>query len=743
MLRTARSHERSHRLHSRPPRLIRLSPIIAMALAVSVVATLIGASAAVAFTDVPSGQRYAEAIADLSQRGIISGYTDGRFGPDDPVKRAQFAKMIDLTLGLDMEQVPASPFTDLGEASATDPHYPGDYVARAYAEGIVKGLTTSTYGPYEPIKRAQVVTMVVRAVDSEYTGLLSTPPAGFVSDWGAFHAEHGPNADRAQYNGLFDHLPIGDTGFGPWGAMTRGEIAQVLHNLLGLVAGPAEYVNPLTVQAHTDPGHAASSRISAEAGGTVTTTGANGVRYTLTVPADAVLSDVVVTLTPVTTIDGLPLSGGLVGAVEFAPAGVLLLKPATLTIQPQSPVSPPAGQSLTGFGFELSGQEFHLVPVMGSAGALTRRVDHLSGVGVALATPADLQTQRETHPPTSPADRLDQNFDPSWAAGQIASYLDAQWPMVLASARRAVTDEAMVWPSFAAFTKWDEWATADGLEAASASAAAPGFQRGISVLGQGPTRGAQFYAEWARAIKAAVNTDSRLARSTKDVTYAGEIFFLAQLVVHQPKLSGLVDELQIFMEAQKLMRFKLEFTSRIFLPSEKGPAGGNCQLTMTLTRPAQAIRLGEISGSASLVEEVLWPDLPYVTIEVSNSDPTVTMQGNVHIQAIDPGLRNVPSAPHPKPIAPELEIRLPARETTVVFAYGGSKSFPVTPWTGMFSALHEDELVEHGFLLSDWDVPGQYDATATAEKDYVRIRMVNEGEVNEDTSFRLFFDPPA
>ena len=46
------------------------------------------------FADVPTQTYYTEAVDDLSSRGIVRGYADGRFGPDDPVTRAQVAVML-------------------------------------------------------------------------------------------------------------------------------------------------------------------------------------------------------------------------------------------------------------------------------------------------------------------------------------------------------------------------------------------------------------------------------------------------------------------------------------------------------------------------------------------------------------------------------------------------------------------------------------------------------------------------
>src|SRR3989344_2277280 len=45
------------------------------------------------FPDVSPGSSYSSAVSEVSRLGIIRGYDNGRFGPNDPVTRAQAAVM--------------------------------------------------------------------------------------------------------------------------------------------------------------------------------------------------------------------------------------------------------------------------------------------------------------------------------------------------------------------------------------------------------------------------------------------------------------------------------------------------------------------------------------------------------------------------------------------------------------------------------------------------------------------------
>jgi micrococcal nuclease len=224
-------------------------------LAITIALSLSGlAVPALAFPDVPADHPHAGAIRQLADLGIVHGKKDGSFAPSEPVKRAQFAKMLigALSVSVDEEDEPA-PFTDLGPDDPFD-LYPHEYVAAAYYFGIVRGQTPTTFAPWAGIRRAQVVTMVVRALDLLYPALLDEPPFSYKGTWGIFDAVHGRNAAKAEWNDLLWGLGrAGPTGRGelsgldPWGQMPRGEVAQVLQNMLPLVSFPLDEAEVLRV----------------------------------------------------------------------------------------------------------------------------------------------------------------------------------------------------------------------------------------------------------------------------------------------------------------------------------------------------------------------------------------------------------------------------------------------------------------------------------------------------------------
>jgi hypothetical protein len=197
------------------------------------------------FVDVPPGATYYEAIQGLADADVVDGKpgpSGFEFQPAAPIWRQQFAKMIVLALDLYVDESMTSPFTDL-DADSPSSLYPNEYVAAVSANGITTGITATTFGPYRDITRAQVITMCVRALENLHSGALMTPPPTYSNTWGTgFSGIHGPTARTAEYNGLLAGLgvdaahPLGNlAALDPWGVMPRGEVAQVVWNLMELL----------------------------------------------------------------------------------------------------------------------------------------------------------------------------------------------------------------------------------------------------------------------------------------------------------------------------------------------------------------------------------------------------------------------------------------------------------------------------------------------------------------------------
>ena len=171
--------------------------------------------------------------------------------------------------------------------------------------------------------------------------------------------------------------------------------------------------SPRAVSVAVDAARSVGGQLS-PAGGGATATAADGTTYTLTIPQGAVLDEVAIKLTPIASVQNLPLSGGFVAGVHLEPEGLRLLQRATLVITPSRSVP---DNTRTGFAYYDLGREFHLYPIRGSASAVTFSVTHFSGYGVGEGTQSDRSQQAAGNPPSDPLDQAQQQT----AAGPIPS----------------------------------------------------------------------------------------------------------------------------------------------------------------------------------------------------------------------------------------------------------------------------------------------------------------------------------
>lgn len=188
------------------------------------------------FQDVDGLHRYRTAILGVYEQDIAGGYLVGGdrvFRPEAPLLRAQFAKMVCEAFGVPVTEDMAAEFTDLG---ADDPNslYPHEYVAALSARGILKGVGAGRFDPYTPLTRAQAGSILVRALDELYPGLLTEEERQAP---GAFYWEppHLTNLRRAYANDLLastvDWLQRWDARV----TCSRGEATQLMWNALALI----------------------------------------------------------------------------------------------------------------------------------------------------------------------------------------------------------------------------------------------------------------------------------------------------------------------------------------------------------------------------------------------------------------------------------------------------------------------------------------------------------------------------
>ncbi|MCJ7795778.1 MAG: S8 family serine peptidase, partial [Thermoleophilia bacterium] len=188
----------------------------------------------VEFPDVPSDHPYARAIGILLAQGIVSGFPSGTFGPDLPVTRAQFAKMVVLALGIHPLDQGAGLPASFGDVPAAD-GYPFVYVEAAAGRDIVRGSVagpdgTVLFGPDRSVTRVQLAQMLARAGGDK----LDRPPLGIVEPFYDLPAYAEAEVSSVWEMGIAKGR--GATLFDPWKPATRGQVAEMLYRLEGALA---------------------------------------------------------------------------------------------------------------------------------------------------------------------------------------------------------------------------------------------------------------------------------------------------------------------------------------------------------------------------------------------------------------------------------------------------------------------------------------------------------------------------
>jgi len=107
------------------------------------------------FPDVPANHWAKDAVSAAAARGIVRGYPDGTFRPNDPVTRAEMTVMAALASGT-IGKVPSKPtFADV----APD-HWAAPYIYAFLGDGRLQGFKDGTFRPNGRATRAEFATLL-------------------------------------------------------------------------------------------------------------------------------------------------------------------------------------------------------------------------------------------------------------------------------------------------------------------------------------------------------------------------------------------------------------------------------------------------------------------------------------------------------------------------------------------------------------------------------------------------------
>lgn len=173
----------------------------------------VGASATVksSFADI-GDDTTAAAVETLRLMGVLDGFSDGTFRPDESLNRAQFCKMVILATGSERELGRYSVITVFPDVKPS--YWAAPYInLAARGQGIIKGYSDGMFHPERTVTLGQAVTIVLRLLGYKDEDVGGVWPDGYMS--------------TADSTGLTDN--VGTDSAAP---LSRGSAAILFSNLL-------------------------------------------------------------------------------------------------------------------------------------------------------------------------------------------------------------------------------------------------------------------------------------------------------------------------------------------------------------------------------------------------------------------------------------------------------------------------------------------------------------------------------
>jgi S-layer homology domain len=175
------------------------------------------------FTDVTSNYWASDFIQALSNRGVIKGFKDGSFRPNELVTRAQFASMVSSFETASVRNAVAFP-------DVPTSFWANTAIRDAYQKGFMSGYPDTTFKPNQPIPRAQALVSLANGLGYTASGNVDST-LNFYSD-----ASDIPNYARTSIAAATGKAMVVNyptvTQLNPNRSMTRAEAAAFIYQAL-------------------------------------------------------------------------------------------------------------------------------------------------------------------------------------------------------------------------------------------------------------------------------------------------------------------------------------------------------------------------------------------------------------------------------------------------------------------------------------------------------------------------------
>ncbi len=196
--------------------------------ALSLLTIVLFSSTAFAFNDT-ANHWSKDYIKKLSDKEIVTGYSDGSYRPDKTISREEAATIVSRMLG-DKKSNTQNIFNDV----AND-RWSAKYIAYLYDNGIISGYKDGNFRPDDKITRGEYSRIIYAVLDSK--GELYELKGDFTdirNNWASEYIKY--LAGNKIINGFSGNV------FRPEDSITRGEVAAITDRVMTFRANPLKFI---------------------------------------------------------------------------------------------------------------------------------------------------------------------------------------------------------------------------------------------------------------------------------------------------------------------------------------------------------------------------------------------------------------------------------------------------------------------------------------------------------------------
>ena len=203
------------------------------------------------YPDVDENHANYDAVQYLSDQGVVSGYPDGTFGPDNEINRAELMKMV-----VEMTENPSNNSGENVKAESNEDQYINCfpdvsdewfsyYICKGQEAVWVDGYPDGFFKPENPTNRAEAIKIILNAFFNNTIPELSSQesytimPGDFEEDaWYSVYSKFAFAKNLPDLNHL--SFPGNTTVFNYdfAGNITRKEVAEIIYRLLNEITDP-------------------------------------------------------------------------------------------------------------------------------------------------------------------------------------------------------------------------------------------------------------------------------------------------------------------------------------------------------------------------------------------------------------------------------------------------------------------------------------------------------------------------